>query len=185
MDNKLQAFDDDPNYLKGLGGWLIVVAIGIVLNPILLSYQLNQELFPLISDGTLAVLSDPSSDYYIEYFAALFYAELALNIALLLAWLSLLFLFFYKHKAFPRIFILVISLVPFIVLLDSVMVNKILPEVSIFNAETIKLLARSIVYAAIWIPYMLMSERVKKTFTRPDSDNEEQVSTTTSIPNEA
>ncbi|RDX37009.1 DUF2569 domain-containing protein [Kangiella sp. HD9-110m-PIT-SAG07] len=167
MDNKLQAFDDDPDYLKGLGGLLIFVGIGIVINSILISYQLSQDLFPMISNGSLAVLSDPSSEYYTEGFAALFYAELVLNIALLIAELGLLFLFFYKHKFFPTSFIVVIALTPFITLLDAIMVNKVIPEVPIFDPETILSLVSSIGYAAIWIPYMLISERVKKTFTRP------------------
>lgn len=170
MDTKLNAFDDDPNYLKGLGGWLIVVAIGIVLNPIFISYQLSQGLFPMFFDGTLAIMSDPSSEYYIEGFAGLFYLELSLNIILLLAELTLLFLFFYKHKMFPTAFIAVVIATPIVMLIHAIAISQVIPGVDIFDAETTFYLVRSVFYAAIWIPYMLVSERVKKTFTRPEND---------------
>lgn len=170
MDTKLDAFDDDLNYLKGLGGWLIIVGIGITISPLITSYQLYSLYIPIFQDGSFAMLTNPAYTTYIPNFEVLLYAEIALNILMTLVGLYLIYLFFTKHRYFPKLYIALAIFYPLFLLADTVAVSYIIPDTNTFDMETVRQLTQSIIAAAIWIPYMLVSERVKKTFTRPQND---------------
>ncbi len=60
------------------------------------------------------------------------------------------------------ILILVFSLL--FVPLDALLVALIFPNIEMFDSDTIKELGKTIVVSVIWIPYMLISKRVKNTF---------------------
>jgi 1-acyl-sn-glycerol-3-phosphate acyltransferase len=48
--------------------------------------------------------------------------------------------------------------------LDAWLVVKVFPGEPMFNSETTKEFARSLITGVIWIPYMLLSKRVRVTF---------------------
>ena len=159
-------YDDPSNQVKsGLGGWLVLVGIGVVLSPFKLVFvDFLPNFLPMFRDGSFEFLSNPESENYIPFFAPLVYGEICYNIAMTAATIYLIFLFFFKKQFFPRFYIsiLIISFVS--VLVDAVLVKFVFPEEPIFSVDTIKTLVQVGIVAAIWVPYLLISKRVKATF---------------------
>jgi len=54
----------EDNRLKGLGGWLILVGIGVVLSPIRLLGLIIQVYKPIFEDGTWEALTTVGSESY-------------------------------------------------------------------------------------------------------------------------
>lgn len=178
MDTKLDAFDNDSNHLKGLGGWLILVGIGITISPFITSYQLYSLYIPIFQDGSFDMLTNPAYSMYIPNFETLIYIEIAINCIIIVASFYLMYLFYSKNRLFPKLYIALAAFYPVFLLADAWAVNFVMPDVPIFDEETIKQVSRSVIGAVIWIPYMLMSERVKNTFVNPQpSINDELLAT--------
>jgi hypothetical protein len=95
----------DKNKLKGLSGWLILVGIGVVLNPIRLLFSLIPAYKPIFADGVWEALTTPGSAVYTPYFGALFIGEFIFNTLMFAACIYLIYLFFSKHYLFPKVFI--------------------------------------------------------------------------------
>lgn len=150
--------------LNGIGGWLILVAIGLIITPLRVAYLLLADLIPIFSNGTWAALTDPGSESYSPYWAPLLIGEVVANGLLMAVSAYLLYLFFSKKKVFPVWYMGVIAFSLVFIPLDAWLVTKALPDEPMFDPDTTKEFSRSILAAVIWIPYMLVSKRVKATF---------------------
>ena len=150
--------------LKGLGGWLILVGLGVVLAPLRLLIMVVPLYQPLFEEGMWEALTTFGSEVYHPLWGPLLIGEIAFNSIMILASIYLIYLFFSKHYMFPKVYIgiLLISLIfiPF----DSWLVTFILPDEPMFDPDTTKEFARTLIASIIWIPYMLVSKRVKATF---------------------
>jgi hypothetical protein len=154
------------NELEGIKGWLILVGIGIVIAPLRLTVSISEAFKPLFENGTWEKLTTVGSDSYLPFFQALIVAEGIFNACLMLGSIYLIYLFITKSKNFPKLFIAigVVSVIGLIV--DSYLVTLVIASAELFDAETAKELAKTIVGYGVWIPYMLKSERVKNTFVK-------------------
>ncbi|MHC2068888.1 DUF2569 domain-containing protein [Bremerella sp. T1] len=152
--------------LDGLGGWLILVGIGVVLSPIRLAILMLMTYPGIFLSDTWASLTTPGSEFYSPYWAPILIGEIVVNGLQFVACLYLMYLYFGKKKAFPAVYIGLTLFVLAFIVVDANVVKLVLPDEPIFDEDTIKELTRSAVSALIWIPYMLVSERVKATFTR-------------------
>jgi len=152
--------------LEGLGGWLILVGFGVVVSPIVIGIETFSAFATLFVHGGWEVLTHPESESYHPLWAPIIIAETAFNIAATIAWLVLAFLFFTKSRWFPRVYIVVVVFSFVFLLADSIVISAILPGHPIFEAEAGREVLRSIVGIVIWVPYMLVSKRVKATFVR-------------------
>jgi hypothetical protein len=47
---------------------------------------------------------------------------------------------------------------------DAFLVSTIVPNSKVFDGEMVKAFFQTLISGAIWIPYMMKSERVKNTF---------------------
>ena len=161
----------EDNRLKGLGGWLILVGIGVVLSPIRLLGLIIQVYKPIFEDGTWEALTTVGSESYNEFWAPLLITEMIYNALMVIASLYLVYLFFTKNRFFPKFYILIaISSIIFIII-DAWLVTKVLPSEPMLDEETMRELTRALISAAIWVPYMLVSKRVKATFVEKKSNN--------------
>lgn len=154
------------NDLVGIKGWLILVAIGVVVAPFrLITFMLST--YPdLFKTGTWQSLTSQFGDYYHPYWEPLLLSEMLFNTLITLASLYLIVLFFKKKAQFPKwyIGIAVFSLV--FIVADAFAIRMIIPDAPIFDGETRLEIIRGVITVAIWVPYMLISERVRATFVR-------------------
>ncbi len=148
----------------GIGGWLYVVALGLLLSPLRLLAAFVGTLTPVIRDGAWATLTSPDSSAYHPLWATVIVVESLGNLACLLASITLLVLFVKRSSRFPKLFIWVTILTfPYVVLL-AWLGSLVLPNEPVIDPTTARQLVSSIVVIGIWVPYMLLSRRVRNTF---------------------
>lgn len=151
----------------GLGGWLIIVGIGRVLNPIILIMTIINTYLPQITSDLYDELSQPGNDAYSSLWKPTFYFELYCNALILIISVILLVLFFRKKKLFPTIFICTLVLNILFTIIDAILITKIQDSISIdLQMDSIASIIMPIFFCIIWIPYILTSKRVKNTFVK-------------------
>ena len=142
-DNKINN-DADDNKLNGLGGWLILVGINVVITPIVflvVLLQFDQKTW------------DPVLIGVIIYVGVAFVASCIL-----------VYLFFSKHQLFPKVYLGFLSVFFVVIPLTAWLVISLISEESFFNLEVTQVIGGKIIFVAIWGSYILQSKRVKKTF---------------------
>jgi hypothetical protein len=152
--------------LEGLGGWLVLVGLGIVISPLRIIGMVFPIYSEIFSNGSWEVLTTPGTEAYNPLWAPILYGEMAINGALVLVWIFVAFLFFSKKNAFPKWYIGMLLFTLAFILVDALAIKAMLPNEPIFDPETTKELGRSLIASLIWIPYMLVSKRVKATFVK-------------------
>ena len=78
----------------GLGGWLVLVALGLFITPLRVGAILQTDLLPIFTEGYWPLLTSPSSDAYHPLWAPLLIFETAGNFAVVAASIVALVLFF-------------------------------------------------------------------------------------------
>ena len=133
----------------GIGGWLVLPAIGLFLGPIVGGMGLI---------AAFGIYADVATDGY----GGIYTLELLVSAGLLLFWIYSAILFFRKHSNAPNtiISLFVVSLASSCILL----IIELGAGAEVFAVETGKQLVKEIIAAAIWIPYFRRSKRVKATF---------------------
>jgi hypothetical protein len=141
--------NSEPN-LAGIGGWLILPAIGLILGSVLGGVGLMM---------LLGALSDAATAGY----GSSVIAELAINGCMYALLLFSTVRFFGKKRDAPTLLIafLAATIATSVLLLIFHSINGAAP----FVTGSVTQLVRAIVSAAVWIPYFRVSERVKATFT--------------------
>ncbi len=155
---------------KGLGGWLILPALGLIVLPIRIGFMLYSDFLPIFQEGYWEVLTDPASESYHHLWAPLIIVETIGNGFFILFDLVLIFLFFTKSHRFPLLFIIFLASNLLFVVGDFFMADLIPAIAEQEDEDSFKEMTRSIVNTAIWIPYFLVSKRVKNTFVKPTSE---------------
>lgn len=149
-----------------IGGWLIIVGIGVVFSPIRLIHVLATVYPPIFTDGAWEALTTPSSDAYSPIWAPFLLGEIAVNSLLGLASIYMTYLFFTKKSSFPKWYAGISILAVIFLLIDSYIVTLVVPDSMMFDPETLKEFARAMVSCLIWTPYLFLSQRSKATFIR-------------------
>lgn len=158
----------DDRELVGLGGWLWLVGFGLVVTPLRTIGLLLSVHLPIFRDGTWGVLTNVDSSQYQAAWALLLISEIAIDVLLVLADLYLLYLFFSKHRWFPRLYI-GLSLFSLVFVAADAWGAQLLFAEEALDPETRRDIIQSTVQCAIWVPYMLVSKRVKLTFVETKS----------------
>jgi len=151
--------------LAGLRGWLILVGIAFSLAPLRILKDMlgNAKAF---ETRTWSVLTTPGTPAYHPLWAPLLIGELVVNVVLLGVSVVAVYLFFAKRRAFPRVAIGFLAAGVVILVLDLLVVRMIPAAAQAIGASEIRGLVQAAVGAAIWIPYFLLSARVRATFVR-------------------
>jgi transglutaminase-like putative cysteine protease len=167
----------DSQAPSGIGGWLILVAIGVVAQPIrILVESYETKWIFLLDDWSL--LTTPGSDSFHELWAPVLIFELAANITLVIFSVLLAILFFQKRSSLPKCYIYFLLWAVMISVVDSILVSFI-PAAAEVGAAEQSALVRQGLFAAIWTAYFLKSQRVKATFVRRRNRQAQSVSTET------
>lgn len=146
---------------NGLGGWLILPAIGVILGPFMLLVSIP-SIFPEHAVWKLA--TTPGTELYHPLLGPLIIFEAVASIGFLIAYLLLAFWFFNKSRHFPKGFIIILCASALFHFVDITIAGFIPAVAKSPNIIDFKPLIKSIIACAIWIPYFLVSVRVKNTF---------------------
>lgn len=155
---------------KGLGGWLILVIIGLFATVLWQAYGVYESII-LFTDGTVEVLSNPASGAYIPGYAGALKFEFITEILFLAFAAYLIFLFFKKSKKFPKYYVpFLIASVVYVVLDYIILSSLTIPSsemkqvVDEILSEQGTEIGRAAIAAIVWGLYMTKSKRVKATF---------------------
>lgn len=155
------------NEPSGIGGWLILIAINLVLTPISVLRTIYTNCITFIFNGALEELSTPGSTAYSALWKPTILFELVSSILTILLCIVLIYLFFSKKKIFPKLFIGMILFRILVELIDAAFILFLSKSTSIdINSNLAATIAQPIIYLVIWGTYMHNSVRVKNTFTR-------------------
>ncbi len=159
-------YNPKPHYPQAwalpIGGWLILVAIGLTVTPLRLIYDFITSDYLLSGEGWLSM-------WYAQNYTNFFFLFLEHIYNVVYSLFSvLLVILFYQRRSSVLLLVPIFYGVSFIVtILDTALVAEINPSSAIDEKE----LFRSFIAAAIWIPYFLKSQRVKKTFVFVNGEN--------------
>ena len=151
----------------GIGGWLVMVAIGLIISPFLMLGHLWADFHSLASpDRLLAERLVPGLTTLVAF-------EFFANALLLAAWAPVVVLFFRERRLFPRTYQLWLGGI-FVARFAEYTLSFRLGTGAIANAASSVVehlhsklglnVLQALVAAAIWISYIAVSERVKATF---------------------
>ncbi|WP_119389973.1 DUF2569 domain-containing protein [Taklimakanibacter lacteus] len=148
---------------RGIGGWLILPIIHLVITILLTAYNVMMAL--QYWSGIMAMVTGNIDPAY-RWMAVPTILSLVLGIALVAFAIYVLVRLFQKRREVPRLMIWFYSLVLAVTLFESGMVFAFeeFRESSADVGQALKDLIRAFLGVAIWIPYFLVSKRVKATF---------------------
>ena len=155
---------DSESELNGIGGWLILVAVGLVTAPFRQLISLFSTYPEFFTAGKWQLIASSESPHYNPYLASIIFAEIFVNGVLVCFSVFLIYLFFAKKPMFPTLYIGITVFSLIYVIVDAWAVSRAVPNASVFDSEFIKDLMKALIGTIIWVPYMLMSKRVKATF---------------------
>lgn len=151
--------------LDGLRGWLVVVGIGLVVSPLLMLAQLVPTAWPYVTaDMNAAMASIGPFPKNVLWLAVLF-LETCFNVFFLVARVALIPLFFLKRRRFPAVFVAVVVGQMVFLIADTAAIPLFSSDPDVLQ-PTLKAAVQSVFFAAVWVPYMLLSKRVRATFRR-------------------
>lgn len=137
----------DP--LEGISGWLILIAISLVVTPLFVVRNAISIDLPVLGHGTLGG----------SLVGLLFLVK---DVAILSALILLNWLFYTKKRIFPKLMIAFHLGVLGVHVLEHVADAALLPHSAVPSLS--RPVFGSLLSCAIWIPYLLISRRVKATF---------------------
>lgn len=163
-------YDPEPAYPtpgSPIGGWLILVAIGITLTPFRILYDFFQQPDLILGDIWYRFLT--VKQYGVTLIMMLLQVY---NCLFLFFSCVLVLLFFQRRSSVPRLASIFYGVACLMSLVDSYVAMQFDPSGE--SGKIDKSVYQSILAAAIWIPYFNLSSRVKETFVNrsPDKNDE-------------
>jgi transglutaminase-like putative cysteine protease/heme exporter protein D len=141
-----------------IGGWLILVAIGLSLTPLRILIELASAENSFFNGATWDSLFAMKQYGFLVWLSA----ELAYNIIFIFFTAILVVLFFQRRTSVPLLAKIFYGTSLFVVVADSLAASSL---AGITISENLQDILQSLFAACIWIPYFHYSERVKETFT--------------------
>lgn len=153
-----------------IGGWLVLPAIGIIITPIVLLYQMISNDF--FNHNCWLNIFNYDKGKAIS-FGLLYGSEIFFNFLLLVFCLLLLTLFFNKRTSLPRLITIFYIANCILLVGDQVLSELIIPELftDVQRNQMYKEISKSIMAVIIWVPFFNISQSVKNTFCERYSNN--------------
>lgn len=159
---------------QGLGGWLVLPIIGLFATCLMSIAWMFTNAIPLFQSDAWGNLTSSDSSLYLSWFAPTILFETFVNAVLIVLPVVLLVFLFQKRSILPRLisgfyaFVLVTAVLDAIAMITFGITS--IRDAGFFEAaqamadQTMQSLVQALYGAAIWIPYFLVSKRVKNTF---------------------
>jgi hypothetical protein len=154
-----------PAALK-IGGFLIVVAIGLVISFLKNIELLGWSLIPFRGEVWERLTTPGFSAYHPYWKPVLLFGAISASVTLAISAIALV-LFFRKHRFFPTFVVVTIPVI-FVLMLAGYYLEGLVPAIAAtqhYIKQRHGLIIKFIAMHA-WIPYFLISDRVKRTFVR-------------------
>ncbi|WP_369417976.1 DUF2569 domain-containing protein [Cohnella mopanensis] len=155
-----------PLGISGLGGWLVLVQIGLYATLLLLFVQFFNTTIPAFSPDIWGVLTDKQSAVYDPLWAPALVYEALYNVLMFAFCIYCLINLYSKKTIFPRLMIIGYSSGLIFGIIDYVLITQIPLANELEDGSLMRSILRAALSCAIWIPYLLKSERVHNTFVR-------------------
>lgn len=146
---------------KPIGGWLVLIGIGLCISPIRIFIDLLSSEVYLYGDW-LAYFGSENFSFSI---GLLLLIETLFNAAALVFLPLIIVLFFKKRSSFPKIYIIFLIVYFVFILADTFIASALTGTESLTSLEE-KQLLKSFISTGIIASYLLLSERVKETFVK-------------------
>jgi hypothetical protein len=153
-----------PPEPRRIGGWLILVGIGVLFTPILVAVQFA-PLLGLLERTTWAVAIEQTGGRRVLMEFTLVF-ELFVNVILFALGLLTAISFVRRRRSFPFHYILTATASLVFITTDLVLAAAIDTPSMAVNADDMRGLMSAISGLAIWGTYVLRSKRVHETFVR-------------------
>lgn len=138
--------------------------VGLIINPVRIGVTVVNELLPVFEPEAWKALTTPGQETYHSMWAPLLLFELVANVGLTLFTLVVLVLFLKKSRRVRPLIIALLAAQVLVLLADWALVGMIPALAHDPEAQDLSDLRRSLLGAAIWIPYFVISRRVRNTF---------------------
>jgi hypothetical protein len=162
---KCYEFDPEPkpspDRYVAIGGWLILPSIGLCIAPLQLVYFIYDTGF--FNYVNWQILADAAYVSYNPNLGMLVLTELIINFVLCAFGVLVIVLFFKRRSSVPLLVACFYGANFLLPLIDSLIADSL--NLSGFDKETTSNLLTGFISCAIWIPYFLISNRSKGTFT--------------------
>ncbi len=162
----INAHEQVPPAAPKIRGFLIVVAIGLVVSFMQSLQGLAWSLIPLRREVWEKLTTPGVSAYHPYWKPALLFGVISASITLALNAIGLV-LFFRKHRFFPTFIVVAIPVI-FVLMLAGYYLEGMVPAIAASQEYGKQRYAIIVKFIAmhVWIPYFLISDRVKQTFVR-------------------
>lgn len=140
---------------RPIGGWLILVLVGLCITPLRLIYNfITTGYFSQSLWLGVQTYQEPALIFWVAL-------ELIINTLLIVASIFILVLFFKRRNTLPLAFVFVYAFNIVFLFTDHLIYRQLIGHAGpLIETGTSRLIA----YCCIWIPYFLISKRVKHTF---------------------
>jgi len=162
----LNTIESEKEAPTRIGGWLVLIGLGVIFAPLRILYILFATYPPIVTDGTWELLTTIGSESYSPIWGPLLIGEFLINLAVVTASFYMAFLFFTKNSKLPIWYASIALFSSIFIVVDAYIVTMVLPEIEMFDTDTIKELSRTLFALLIWTPYLLLSTRSRSTFTQ-------------------
>jgi hypothetical protein len=157
---------ETDEHLRGIGGWLVLVAIGLVVRPVTLVVHVVTGYEVVFQADAWASMTSPGGASYHPIWSVVLLGELLGNIGLLVFSILLLVVFFRRNRIFPKLAMAYFAFAVLFIGADAA-VLPMLPNVTDeILQDGYQEFFQACIQALIWIPYMARSRRVHATFVR-------------------
>ncbi len=152
--------------LRGIGGWLILVAINLVVGLGRSVAGNIQTLPPVLNLHVWHPLTTPGQPNYHPLYAPALLGEAGFNLVVAGSLLLAGFLFITQRRRFPHVMIFVLAFSTVLTLADTVALANLPGHTEAEIFKNIGATVGSFIAACVWIPYYFTSRRVRLTFVR-------------------
>ncbi|MBI3005379.1 MAG: DUF3857 domain-containing protein [Ignavibacteriales bacterium] len=153
-----------PAEFVGIRGWLYLPAAGLILSPLTYAWQIIQTFPSIFNVSRWEQLTTPGQPEYHPMFASFLISELFIYVCFAFISVGVSIYFFRKKKEAPRLMIIWLLTSSIFPIVDAVAAWLVGITETIFPPLEMRQVGSVISSVCIWIPYFIISQRVKSTF---------------------